>query len=193
MEKTAPFLGGSGHARLADYKKLIDERHKSLGDDVFEGIFKFCFVRNPWDRFVSTFFHPWQDLTGIPNDEKNANTFQEFVEKVHEIGLRPDDMYPEPGHWYVHHHFLPQWYFVEVDGQIAVDFCGRFERLTEDWNKICEMLQWPPIPLPRYNKSEHRPYWEYYDRRTAQMIADLYSKDIDTFKYTFRPRRRKAL
>ena len=41
---------------------------------------------------------------------------------------------------------------------------GRFERLQEDFERLCGLLGVErQKPLPHLNKTQHAPYWEYYD------------------------------
>ena len=117
-------------------------------------------------------------------------------------------------YWFVR----PQKEFVyNEDGDLCVDFLGRFERLQADFDEVCKRLDAPPTPLPHVNRAQehwrnarpslhprkmlryirkHRfrrpaptfPHWrDYYDEETRLVVADLYRDDIELFGYRFEP------
>jgi len=73
-----------------------------------------------------------------------------------------------------------------IDGKIAVDFVGRFENLQKDFNHVCTVIKRPLVKLPHAQKTDHRPYQEYYDKVTKAIVEDRYACDIDTFGYCFK-------
>jgi len=69
--------------------------------------------------------------------------------------------------------------------RLLVDFVGRFERLLEDFKKVCQRLELGDIELPRTNATVHDHYSRYYNNETKKIVADHYAKDIDFFGYVF--------
>ena len=61
---------------------------------------------------------------------------------------------------------------------------ARFERLDEDWARICERLG-RDIPLPELNVSAKSHYTEYYDDRLREIVARRNAPLIDRFGYRF--------
>ncbi len=184
-----------GPPRLAHLTASDYLRHGYVTQDQFQTYFKFAFVRNPWARMVSIYKHL---SYGVSFRHYVLHEFRKVVWK---------EMY-----WFVR----PQKEFVyNEDGDLCVDFLGRFERLQEDFYGICERLGMPPTPLPHVNRGqEHwqkrrpsfhprkmlrylrkrhyrRPapsfsHWrEYYDEATRALVADLYHEDIALFGYRF--------
>jgi hypothetical protein len=43
----------------------------------------------------------------------------------------------------------------------------------------------PHVELGQYNKSEHKPYSEYYNDATRDKVARMFAKDIEFFGYEF--------
>lgn len=138
----------------------------------FAEFFKFTFVRNPWARLVSEY-----EYRGLPR----ALSFRDFLLR----GL------PPPGLSDAYRHIIPQANFIfDRNGGQMVDFVGRFERLQQDFDIVCNRLGIAESTLPHVNASgnttiRRRKYTEYYDRELADRVAAMYARDIETFGYRF--------
>jgi hypothetical protein len=75
-------------------------------------------------------------------------------------------------------------YAYSPDGKKLVDFVGRFEQISDDFNHIMNHIGIDE-ELPHRNSTSHRDYRTYYTPETAALIRDLYAIDVDTFGYTF--------
>jgi hypothetical protein len=158
----------------------------------FDDYWKFCFVRNPWDRVVSCFkekIKEDENFTGNTNSFVNGvhkglleygifkakMTFEEFAIAVASI---PDSK-SDP-------HFRSQHTFITNNkGKLLVDFIGKFERLSEDWPDLCDRLGVTNISLPHSNKTKHDSYRKYYTDNLSKIVAKRFSKDIAMFEYEF--------
>jgi hypothetical protein len=134
---------------------------------LWDGCFKFAFVRNPWDRLVSG----WQYTR---QRRKHDLSFERFVAGLGHIG--------EPS---IRWHTMPQCAHLLVDGVVAVDFLGRFEALDRDWQEVGRRIGNPAAPLPRRNSTDRRGYREYYDHQTAAAVAEIFARDVELFGYSF--------
>jgi hypothetical protein len=152
------FLGGSGHATIRDFSNIPN------------GVFRFAFVRNPWDRFVSalTSHERYKDI------DKEDFTYFVMYEPARNIF---------PADRVVRSHFLPQYHFVlDTDDKIGVDYIGRFEHLEADWAHVCETLD-VIYELDHYRKGSHQFYKNYYTPETWDIIGNLYRRDMELFGY----------
>jgi sulfotransferase famil protein len=162
-------------------------RYAVCDPTAFSDYFKFCFVRNPWDRALSAYSimnaakadKRWPDgrlwsrkyLSDYP-------TFEGFVLALQDRTVRAPIMaYPQ---------FRPQldWLTLPRSTKVEIDFVGRFETLTEDYSIVARRLGLYE-PLPTGNASEHQPYREAYSTKMRAIVADLYAADIDAFDYSF--------
>ncbi|GAA0298736.1 sulfotransferase family 2 domain-containing protein [Sphingomonas oligophenolica] len=141
-----------------------------LGEDAFSGYFKFAFVRNPFDRFVSycAFLLRGNDV------------FQQQPREVmrHFLFREP------PGH---HILFQPQAsLLVGEDGKtLLTDTIGHAEDLQGSYDAISARIGIPSRRLVRLNGSRHGDYRRYYDQALIDGVAERYAQDLDLFGYTF--------
>jgi hypothetical protein len=85
-----------------------------------------------------------------------------------------------------HQHFRPQSHWVCNDnGQLLVDFVGRFESMETDFGHVAERLGLARTNLPELNSSVHAAYTTYYDFARRDRVASLYEEDIVRFGYDF--------
>ena len=161
------------------------------GDLERENYFVFTFVRNPWERLVSTFYYIMKggraEIDARRRDlylSKYQGDFSKFVLDIKNwIDIREDaSIYPDrfiP-------HFRPQFeYIFDDQGNNMVDFIGRFENIGDDFRTLCTALSIDAVKLPTSNRSSHGRYHKYYDHKTMEIVADFYAKDIELFDYQF--------
>lgn len=142
---------------------------------LFEGYFKFAFVRNPWDRLVSC----WQNKIVSKNyfsfgkdDLDKMKSFSEFVNFVEELDIENCDI-----------HLRLQSSLIHLD---AVDYLGRIETFNSDASFVFKKLGLPPKKIVSRNVTlNKKPYQEFYDERLIAKVADIYRKDIQMFGYKF--------
>ena len=162
----------------------------------YSNYFKFCFVRNPWDRLVSCylnrakFFKENQDRFGKDIYEGLLNyrnlwggyrfkSDMSFPDFVREIGKIPDEL-SDP-------HFRSQHAFItDKKGKMLVDFTGKFENLEKDLEKICSKIGIKDAVLPHLKKSSLRSHYSgYYTEKEIETVRKRYKKDIEAFGYKF--------
>lgn len=171
LNKLASDLGVSRDWRRRHYRPHAPLRHaeRALPAETFQSLYKFGFVRNPWDRLVSWYAFILQ----APEHRRHGQvgrlpSFEAFVRKEVEN--------PRRSQW---------WMLTLGDGRLGVDFVGRFERLERDMATVCERLRIDYQPLPRTKVSEHRPYQEYYTPELARLVGERWRREIDEFGYGF--------
>lgn len=164
-------LPASRHVPAKDY--IIANEAK------FRKYFKFAFVRNPYDRLVSSY--TFLKDGGMNNDDArfaaaNVQPYESFEHFVIEGLARSLEIQS----WV---HFRQQITFVcDEEGRNKMDFTGRFERLDEDFAHIAKRLG-KPVALPVTNKSSRGDYRSEYNQKTIEIVRRVYAADFDAFGY----------
>ncbi len=146
----------------------------------FRRYFKFSFVRNPWDRLVSTYFflqrggmNP-QDAAWAAANLPAYPTFERFVLEW----LDEDSI-----HTWVH--FRPQHYFIcNEAGAVQMDFVGHMENIETDFAYVAARLGCTR-KLEKVNVGERQHYSCYYSDELREKVAHVYARDIELFGYRF--------
>ncbi len=118
--------------------------------------FKFCFVRNPFDKMVSEYFFRSQD------GRFKKGSFKQFCIDCSK-GVQ---------------HFPRSSVKYLIDDEIAVDFIGRFESLKKDFDYVCKKLnppsdcQLPEKKLKHIAGKSH--YSTYYDTASKEIVSNHY-------------------
>jgi hypothetical protein len=160
--------------------------------------FKFAFVRNPWDRLVSWYAMIDQarrkvaDGTAGPKARRPINknnlykyvlrcgpTFDEFVKNCTEKQWVANCYYSFT--------FNQLRYLTDKNGEMLVDFIGRFENFTQDLSHVFDMLgiDAAQLDIPHKNRSAHSHYSEMYTPETREIVRKRFRRDIEFFGYEF--------
>ncbi len=136
--------------------------------------FRFTFVRNPWDRAVSS----WAMINEVRKLKKpfvglNELSFEDFLELLisHKGALT---------NW-------EKWHVISQSKFIYVEFSKiyHYETLQSDFDDLCDHLNLPRIELSRLGATIRKPYREYYTPQTKDIVGKIYKADIERFGYEF--------
>lgn len=161
--------------------------------------FKFCFVRNPWDKMVSmwrymerhTFlsYVNSKSFTGFARrkysfwDKNSGSNLNEYVE-INK--LIPDKLTFDAFLLYIFDSEMKVIFESGSSFSKNADFIGKYENLKNDFDFICDKLKLPRTNLDVANKSDrNKDYRVYYNNRTRDLVGDAFSEDIINFNYSF--------
>jgi Sulfotransferase family len=150
-----------GHLSLQQVQPYLEPKE-------FDSFFKFAFVRNPFDRFVSY-------CAFMTRAEGHFDRDPQMVMR-HMIENPP----------WQHVLFQPQHSFVaDANGRLLIDTIGRVEEMQKSYDEIAARIGIPTASLERVNPSNRRNYRDYYDDALVEGVARLYARDLETFGYEF--------
>ena len=161
------------HFTLSQYKNVLDK-------NAYRSLYKFATIRNPWDMLVSHYFSPhwggdveW-DRTKFVTLIKKRRTLRQFI-STRERSLSERAL-AKIG--------LSQ--LVKQSSLVSdIDFLIRFEKLDEDFAKVCNQLGIEHVALSKRNASTRSHYSKYYDEESIELVAKRFAEEIAYGGYTF--------
>ncbi len=160
------------HAKVIAAKEMLPAA-------LFERLFKFAFVRNPWDLQVSSYHHIRRERPALMVGHEGFADFLRW--KL------------DPARPYQYHLDTAierqRDYLIDLRGTVCIDFIGRYERLPEDYREIGRRLgvNLPDLPHRRRATDRQADYRGYYTEATAALVAEYFAEDIAAFGYRFDP------
>ncbi|MFT4047687.1 MAG: sulfotransferase family 2 domain-containing protein [Solimonas sp.] len=165
-------------AKLPRHAKIIAAR-EMLPYEFFDSLFKFAFVRNPWDLQVSSYHHLKRER---PHLLEGHESFEDFTRWK----LDPE----RPYQYHMDTATTVQTdYLVDLHGRVLTDFLGRYENLQDDFDTICKRIGVPTPQLPHKRQATDREqdYRSYYSDDLAELVGRTFKRDVDVLGYRFDP------
>ena len=145
--------------------KLISNKDKN-------NIFVFTFVRNPFDRILSSYLN--YTINNTPDFDKYIDMVKNVVENklyLCEGAINTNDI----------SHYTPM---TTMIGNYKLDFIGKFENYENDIKKLSEISEMKNLNETKINK-RNIDYRKFYNERNKKIISELYKDDLKEFNYTF--------
>lgn len=141
----------------------------------WENYFKFCVIRNPWDKMISDYYWRIRNIADPPD-------FPDYVRSLAR-GQTPPGIGPEV-------QFHDNWEIYTLDGGVAVDDIIYYEDLTNGLDTVLKQkvgINWDGW-LPRA-KGTSRPRngtgSAIYTPELADLVRQLYQKEITLGGYDY--------
>ncbi|MGA0176368.1 MAG: sulfotransferase family 2 domain-containing protein [Chthoniobacterales bacterium] len=140
----------------------------------YSRLYKFAFVRNPWDRLVSRHAYLLRKKEHPHSQTVNAlGGFDAYLKWELSRGPRNGGMRHQAD------------YVTGEDGRLIVDYVGYFETLAEDFDEVCRRIGVPASLPPAKTHSPRQDYRSFYSEEARKLVAEAYARDIELFGYTF--------
>ncbi len=166
--------------RLKDLAHLVRERELKLrffdhmparaikpllGEEIWNGYFKFCVERNPWDRALSLYH--WRHRSGPKPPLAEFFSSDAPLLRLRQSGF---ELYT-------------------LGSELAVDRICFYENLQPELEEVRTHIGLPePLDLPRANSSsrtDKRHYRELFGEAQRERIRRVFRREIELFGYEF--------
>jgi hypothetical protein len=153
------------------------EIKRKLGSEAWDNYFKFCVIRNPFEKCISAFYDLGKGYTATP---------QQIEELKHE-GLNSEQIHFLS---YLQQHLPIDRDNYMIDGTFSLDAVIRHEELESDIQRICNRIgiRYQSRYLPRF-KQGIRPrqatVGTLYTKRSRDLVEKAFAFELDFFGYRF--------
>lgn len=144
--------------------------NKLVSQKIWDNYTTFCVVRNPFDKFISSYFyHTSKEYTGVlfrKNKNLHNLNLDEYFSQVYQKKMKAQINY-----------------ITHPKSKKPIDYILRFENLEHDFNNFCKENN-INAKLPHKNKSNrNRDYRQYYSEQLKDKIAKFSQQDLQYFGY----------
>ena len=143
-----------------------------VGPKLFESMFSFAIVRNPFDHLVSRYEYIKAKENHHFYEAANQLEFGDFLihQKWRDLNSRKTQ-----------HSKVS-----DKNGKIIVSKIYRFEKFNDILSDLASILDIENITeIPHENASNRRPYQEYYNEKSINFVEQNFKSDLDFFSYNF--------
>lgn len=160
-----------------NHMSAIDIKQQ-IGDDTWSSYFKFCTVRNPYDKCISAFSHFGKNYSVKK---------QSFWERVCHGKMSPEQ---HRFYCYLKKHTPVDRDKYLIEGEFCLDDVIRYEHLEEDLQRICRKIGVPfeLQYLPSYKKGIRQAdatTISLYTEPAKKWVARKFAYELDRFGYDF--------
>lgn len=181
-----------------------------LPREVWDACFKVVFVRHPLDWFTSQYTYNLNPRARGPQAVERPRRLGRLLNRLGSgqarlqapvlpaappaatPSLRRRYTLQDVNHLHGHLHpyrglamaptLLQTSYVCDADGNVIVDFIGRFESLSADFNSVSRRLGLE-LSLPHLNRTQHLPPSEAFEPEAEARIRQLWAVDFATLGY----------
>ncbi|GFM34410.1 sulfotransferase family protein [Desulfovibrio subterraneus] len=149
-----------------------------MGKRCYERFFTFCFVRNPYDRFLSLYRNarsPREESEHSAADyELLRNADLETCAELLLLGKLSRQWHPQTS------------WFLNDTGEIIVDYIGRYETLNEDLAFVSQRICGEYLLMPdRHTAGNDKAYRRILPDSVTDALSRYYMQDMAMLGYTF--------
>ena len=179
-----PKTGGAS-IRRGFFEDKVEGPKQGFIPESWQSLFKFAFVRNPYDRIISAWkmFDGGMEQTVWEHPQDKAGIeLNSFLSIVIDESIAFDGRSRETTVEKIRHHTLPQVHPYHCLDR--ADFVGRFENLASDFDVICQRLGIEATGLPHWNRTKRDvDFMRYFDSGSIKIVNEYFRDDFEQLGY----------
>jgi hypothetical protein len=168
-KKTTKYLNYENriHGVLNYFKtSLFINKKMNMTPQKWDTYYKFCFIRNPYDRIISGWYHvnklniPFSNYLNLYNRCNDVEFMHVFMPQVRNI--------------------------INEKGKINIDFIGQFENLEHDFQKVLKNIGIKDIiheVSKKMNKREHNQFYTYFSQEALNKVNLILKEDFQYLNF----------
>lgn len=170
-----------GHA---DIKTILE--NKIISKDFYNKSFKFCIVRNPYDRFLSIYLYFLKSTESGKNILDNNISFDKFINIIHNLKEKipknsDQNVEVHSDYFFLRNHLNIQKSWIPEDINKIYKFEDGFDILLNDIKEQVNINSnnMDTIPINKCNKKNKK----FYNENNYKKVYEIYEKDFLEFNY----------
>ena len=162
-----------------NYSKALIKKHYTarwsrikLGRRLYDDLFSFAFVRNPFDRMVSRYEYIRNEHLHHRHEDVVRMDFSQFL--IWEASRNSFKLRDQAS------------CICDFAGNVIIDEIYRFEDLNEGVRRMTQRIGIPtPDKIGWENKQDRMPYADYYKPADIDRVAQTFRRDLKLLHYDF--------
>ena len=175
--------------KWVNHMSALEIRNK-IGNSIWNSYFKFCVIRNPFDKLISGFFFVEEQKRQRSFAQNLKSRAKKVIGKSEPIDcIKGENSIARFRSWLSNGGSIIDRDKYLINREICVDYFIRYEDLGNGIKHVCDLLNIPfePERIPSLKsglRNRKIPLREFYDDQTIQIVIGLYEFEIEKFGYS---------
>ena len=175
--------------KWVNHMSALEIRNK-IGNSIWNSYFKFCVIRNPFDKLISGFFFVEEQKRHRSFVQNLKSRAKKVIGKSEPIDcIKGENSIARFRSWLSNGGSIIDRDKYLINREICVDYFIRYEDLGNGIKHVCDLLNIPfePERIPSLKsglRNRKIPLREFYDDQTIQIVIGLYEFEIEKFGYS---------
>lgn len=160
------------------------EIRNNISIPIWDSYFKFCVIRNPFDKLISGFYFFEKQKQNPKLQANRQSEISQSLDNINDEG--PIERFRS---WIKNGEAVIDRDKYLIDQEICVDYFIKYEELENEIKHVCGVLDVPfePERIPKMKagvRNREIPIRQFYDEETIEIVKRMYQFELEEFKYS---------
>ena len=160
---------------------------EEIGEEIWENYFKFCVIRDPFDKAVSAFYF-FKKFRENTKPQSQQNPLKQRILRFFKPETKFKNISEEFEYWLDSGAMIIDRDKYMIDEKFCLDEVIRYESLHEGIKNVCKRLdlEFDATLLPSFKKGirdDKMSISEIYSQKSIDIISNIFAYEIETFGY----------